>query len=158
MAVGRSGTMLNINMIRKVIGFVIMGATLWISPLVFMATMTFIYAPLTTWTNTWPNKKIFNYTFMDEIRDVAKIALAAGLMSAIVYLIGLMFIWTQAGLTVPMRVLRLVVQTSGGVLAYGVLSLCFRLDPLREYFRMVKPLIERRLPSFALRMNNLIYK
>lgn len=146
-AIGRSDVLLKINMVRKVIGFIVMGATLWISPLAFIAGMAFVYTPIATWTNTLPNKKLFNYTFWDEVRDVLPIAAATGVMMAFVW--GVDWLARLCGLgadTVGLMIGRIAVQVVLGVSVYATLSIMFRIQALGEYLRIFLPKLERIRP------------
>jgi len=148
-AIGRSDVLLKINMVRKVLGFAVMGATLWISPFVFIAAMAFVYTPFATWTNTWPNKKLFAYTFWDEIRDVLPIATATGIMTAIVWSVDLLaHICGFGSDTLGLIIARLVVQVTLGVSVYATLAVLFRISALQEYLRIFLPKMER-MPKVA---------
>jgi O-antigen/teichoic acid export membrane protein len=151
MAIGRSDVLVKINVVRKVIGFAIMGATLWISPLVFMAAMAFVYTPVGTWTNTIPNKKLFGYTLLDELRDVASIIVATVAMTILVW--GAHFALVHCGLggtDAPMLALRLFVQVVVGVSAYTLISIRLHVPAMAELARMAYPRVERRFPRFAM--------
>lgn len=150
LAIGRSDVLLKIDIVRKAIGFAIMGATLWISPMVFMAAMAFVYTPVCTWTNTWPNKKLFDYTFWDEVRDVASIAAATVVMSAVVW--GVDMLARVCGLgddTILLLGIRLTVQLSLGISVYFGLSVWFRIPAMEEYLSIFLPKLQPRFPRIA---------
>lgn len=156
MAMGHSDILVKINLVRKAIGFAVMGATLWISPLVFMAAMAFVYTPVCTWTNAIPNKKLLNYTLMEELRDVVAIFSAAIIMAGIVMGIGFVLKYIDWGrLMFAQRFICLVVQILAGVGIYFTLSVLFKIAALGEILRIVVPKVREMLPRLAYNFNRI---
>ncbi len=150
LAIGRSDVLLKIDIVRKIFGFSIMGATLWISPLAFMAAMAFIYAPVCTWTNTWPNKKLFGYSFLDEVRDVASIAAATGIMMIAMWGVDLVAVPCGfGGDAIPFLIFRLIIQVVLGLTLYFLLAIWFHIPALDEYLLLFLPKIATRFPRIA---------
>ena len=113
--------------------------------------MAFVYTPVATWTNTIPNKKLFGYTLLDELRDVASIIAAALTMTIIVWVVHFALVYCGLGGTdAPMLALRLFVQVVVGVIAYTFLSIRLRVPAMAELARMAYPRVERRFPRLAI--------
>ena len=150
LAIGRSDVLLKLDIVRKIIGFAIMGATLWISPLVFMAAMAFVYTPVCTWTNTWPNKKLFDYSFLDELRDIASIAAATGIMMIVMWGVDIFAATCDfGGDTIPLLISRIVIQVALGLAVYFYMAVRLHIPAFDEYLMLCLPRIERRFPRLA---------
>ena len=156
-ATGNSGDLLKINIIRKLFLIVVMAATLWISPLAYVAAVAFVYTPITTWSNNIPSKRIFGYTFWNEICDVAPIAAATGVMMLVVWGIDLlMALIGLGGDQYSLIVFRLALQISFGAATYCVMSYLLRVSAMGEYARLFLPTVKSRFSVLAPMMECLI--
>ena len=86
-ALGRSDLFLKLEIWKKVVGLVLLFSTIFIS--VEAMAYSLLISTLTSMIiNSWPNKKLLNYSFLEQIKDILpSIILAIG-MGAVVYLIG----------------------------------------------------------------------
>ena len=86
-ALGRSDLFLKLEIWKKVVGLVLLFSTIFIS--VKAMAYSLLISTLTSMIiNSWPNKKLLNYSFLEQIKDILpSIILAIG-MGAVVYLIG----------------------------------------------------------------------
>lgn len=133
-AMGRSDLFLKLEIWKKVIGMILLLSTMFISvkAMVYSLLISTLASMII---NSWPNKKLLNYSFLEQIKDIfSSILLAVG-MGAVVYLIGF--------LPVPTLPLLLIQVVCGGVI-YIVGSAVFRLEPYTYLLGIIKPMIQKR--------------
>ena len=83
-AVGRSDVYLKLEVIKKIIGLVILLSTMWIS--VYAIALGLIFTSFTSQIiNSYPNKKLLGYSYFDQIKDIIPSLLLSLLMGAAVY-------------------------------------------------------------------------
>ena len=118
-AMGRSDLFLKLEIWKKVIGLILLLATLFIS-VKAMAYSLLISTLASMIINSWPNKKLLNYSFLEQMKDILpSISLAVG-MGIIVYFIGLLNIST-----LPL----LIAQVICGCVIYVLGSEILKLEP-----------------------------
>lgn len=118
-AMGRSDLFLKLEIWKKVIGMILLFSTMFIS--VEAMTYSLLISTLSSMIiNSWPNKKLFNYSFLEQMKDILPSILLAAGMGAVVYLIGY--------LPLPTLPLLLIQVICGGVI-YIVGSAVFKLEP-----------------------------
>lgn len=79
-AIGKSGTILNLEIIKKVIEFITLLAVAWISVEAIVINMA-ILTTLFTFINAYPNRRHLNYSYMEQAKDI----LPAIIMSTIMF-------------------------------------------------------------------------
>lgn len=117
-AMGKSGIFLKLEIIKKAVGVValLISIPFGIYTIVaFRAVTDFIC----TFINAWPNKKLLNYSFFEQWKDVFPSLLLSAVMCAAVY--GIQYL-------IHGTLLTLCVQIIAGVLIYVGLSLLFKLE------------------------------
>lgn len=131
-AMGRSDVFLKVEVIKKIIGIAVLVLTVPFG-LVAMATGRIISGIVCTFVNAHPNKKILNYSYGEQWRDILPSAFVAVAMSLAVYFIS--FIPLPA-------VLVLFIQITAGIFFYVFVSRLFKLEAfsyllqtLREFRR-----------------------
>ena len=117
-ALGHSEIFLKLEIIKQVLGIVLMLAALPFG-LTVMIAMKPVSGFLSTFINAWPNRKLLDYSYGEQWRDVLPSALLAAGMGVAVYLLKFL------GLS-PMPLL--LVQILAGVLIYGTASLLLKLE------------------------------
>jgi len=90
-AVGRSDIALKMESIKKPIYVVTIVSAMFISPLAIAIANT-IYGFVGVVMNAWPNRKLINYTFTEQIKDVSPQFLISIGVAGVVYLIGFLHI------------------------------------------------------------------
>ena len=117
-AMGRSDLFLKLEIIKKIVGIIALVSTMWISPLA-MAYSLLVTSVLSQIINSSPNKKLMNYSYLEQLKDMLpQIFLSLG-MGAIVY--SIQFI----GLN---NLLTLVIQIVAGGMLYVLGSRLFHID------------------------------
>ncbi len=128
-ALGRSDIFLKLEIIKKAYGIVVLAIAVFCfdSPIAIAAIGLF-----TTWigwfVNSYPNKKLLNYSFKEQIKDLLPTLLMAGVMFVGVYAIGQLKI---SGL------LSLVIQVLSGIVIYLILSVVVKPEPYRFITRQI---------------------
>ena len=79
---GRSDLYLRLEVLKKIIGIVIVVVSVQFSPLCLIASMSLILYPICLVINIWPNRKLVGYGFRDQLKDVlAPVCLTIVLMA-----------------------------------------------------------------------------
>ncbi|MGF0019622.1 lipopolysaccharide biosynthesis protein [Sporofaciens sp. SGI.106] len=133
-AMGRSDLFLKMEIWKKVIGMILLLATLCIS-VKAMAYSLLISTFVSMIINTWPNKKLLDYSFIEQMKDILPSILLAVGMGVVVYFIGL--------LNLPTLPLLLIQVICGGVI-YVAGSAIFKLEPFLYLIGIIKPMIQKR--------------
>jgi O-antigen/teichoic acid export membrane protein len=127
-ALGRSDIYLKLEIIKKVIGLVFLLSTAWISVWAMALSALFV-SILNQVINSWPNKKLLNYSYLEQLKDIlpsVAIALAMGLC---VYPIQLL------GFSDP---LTLCIQVPMGAVIYILLSKVFKIEAFDYILSTIK--------------------
>lgn len=133
-ALGRSDIFLKLEIIKKVIGVaaLLIGIPFGIYVMVGLKAVTDFIG---TFINSYPNKKLLDYSFWEQWRDVIPSLLVSVAMGAAVYSIQFFIanVW-----------ILLVVQIGAGIVIYGGLSLLFKLESFMYLRETVMGFIRRR--------------
>lgn len=133
-AMGRSDLFLKLEIWKKVIGLILLLSTMFIS-VEAMAYSLLISTLSSMIINSWPNKKLLNYSFLEQVKDILpSIFLAVG-MGVVVYLIGF--------LPVPTLPLLIIQVICGGII-YIMGSALLKLEPFEYLVGIIKPMIQKR--------------
>lgn len=133
-AMGRSDLFLKLEIWKKVIGLVLLLSTMFIS-VEAMAYSLLISTLASMIINSWPNKKLLNYSFLEQMKDILPSILLAVGMGAVVYQIGF--------LPVPTLPLLIIQVICGGVI-YITCSALLKLEPYVYLQGIIKPMIQKR--------------
>ena len=130
-ALGRSEIYLKLEIIKKIVGFAILAATMWFGPLV-MAASNLLFAVINYLINAFPNRKLLNYSYGQQIMDAAPPMLLSAFMFGIVYCVRFLDLSNW---------LTLIIQIPLGVLIYVGGTKLFKLDSFDYILGTVKGLI-----------------
>ena len=134
---GRSDLFLKMEIWKKVIGMILLLSTLFIS-VKAMAYSLLVSTLASIIINSWPNKKLLDYSFLEQMKDILpSICLAIG-MGVVVYFIGLFNLPT-----LPL----LLIQVLCGGLIYVAGSATFKLEPYTYLLGIIMPIIQKRRKS-----------
>lgn len=117
-AMGRSDIFLKLEIIKKVVGMILLLSTMWIS-VEAMAYSLIVSSIISQIINSWPNKKLLNYSYIDQLKDILPSILLSVFMGIIVYLFNL--------LKLP-SVVTLIIQIIVGGVVYISLAKLFKID------------------------------
>lgn len=117
-AMGRSDLFLNLEIIKKCVGLILLLSTMWFGPMA-MAYSMLVSSIISQIINSWPNRKLLEYSYIEQLRDIMPCILLAVSMGGIVWCISLL------GLSVAATFLIQVVM---GAAIYIAGSALFRID------------------------------
>lgn len=132
-ALGRSDLFLKLEIAKKVVGSILLLSTMWFGVMA-MAYSMLISSFTSQIINTWPNRKLLKYGYLEQIKDIAPCILSAIVMGGGVLGIGL--------LSLP-DLLILPVQILVGIIIYVVISAVAHLEPFEYLLDIVKPKIKK---------------
>lgn len=133
-AMGRSDLFLKLEIIKKIIATIAILTTMWISVLA-MAISLLVTSISSQIINSWPNKRLMNYSYLEQVKDMLPQIGLSLFMGVIVYCV--QFIGFN-------DVLTLIVQVSVGVIIYISCSKVFHVDSYDYIISMGKNLINRK--------------
>ena len=125
-AMGRSDLFLRLEIMKKIVGLAVLLTTMWFGVMV-MAYSLLLTSVLCQIINSWPNKRLLNYGYLEQLKDILPgIALAVA-MGIIVYF----------GIYIPiMESVQLIIQVVTGAFVFVCGSKLFRLEPY-SYIRSI---------------------
>ena len=135
-AMGRSDLYLILEIIKKVVGLAIMISTIWFGVLV-MAYSLLLTSVISQIINSWPNKKLMNYGYLEQLKDILP-----GILLAVV-----MGVFVKAIEFIPIAmplVVTLILQIIVGATVYILLSKLFKLESFEYLLGIAKSFINKK--------------
>lgn len=132
-AMGRSDWFLKLEIIKKIMGMTILLSTMWFGVMA-MAYSLLLSSVLSQIINSWPNRKLLNYGYLEQVRDFAPGILLAVGMGICVYFVGC--------LPFPTIVTLLIQGVSGAIIYIGV-SAILKLEEFEYLIGMLKSFLKR---------------
>lgn len=108
-AVGRSDLFLRLEIIKKIFAGLVLLITVWYGPFVMAVSNIFITV-VSVFINSWPNIKLLNYTYTEQIKDILPTLVLAVIMMGTVKGIGVVSSMGNG--------ISLLIQVISGVLIY----------------------------------------
>lgn len=130
-ALGRSDLYLKLEVIKKVVGFATLLSTMWFG-VIAMACGSLVVSVLNQIINSWPNKRLMNYSYLDQLKDVFPDLFLALFMGCCIYPVQ----WL--GLS---DFVTLLIQVLMGAVIYISGSKLLKLETFNYLWAMVKPMI-----------------
>lgn len=130
-SVGRSDVYLKLEIIKKIIGIILLLFSIRFG-ITGIALSSVLISLICTFINAYPNKKLLNYGYIQQVKDILPGFLIAGVMAAIVYSMSVFNINIF---------LLLVLKIAAGVLIYTVLAVFFckeEVETLKQIIRTFK--------------------
>jgi len=157
LALGRSDVFLKLEIVKKTLGLIVILSTFRLGVLPWIAISTFVMGPLGVLINSWPNRKLLDYTIGMQIMDVLPTALVCAAEAAVVFGIDFacnacapMFGVGEAGVRLNVFLAcKLMLQFIFGAGVFLGLSYAFKLNPMGEYARMGSEMLKVRFPRIA---------
>lgn len=132
-AMGRSDIFLKLEIIKKIVGIVAILVTFKISVMA-MAYSLLVTSVLSQIINSWPNKKLMNYSFLEQLKDILPGIGLAAFMGGCVYCVNFLHLSNW---------LTLLIQVPLGAVIYIGLSALLKLESFTYCWNMVKPIISK---------------
>ena len=132
-ALGRSDLFLKLEMIKKVVGLTIILITMRYSVMA-MAYGALIGSVLNQIINAWPNRKLLNYSYGQQIKDIMPSIVLSAVMFSAVYCV--QFLGLNDWMT-------LLIQLPAGVLIYVCGSILFKFESFEYLIITEKDFLKR---------------
>lgn len=133
-ALGRSDLFLKLEIIKKVYGTIILVSTMWWGPMI-MAYSLLLSSILGQIVNSWPNRKLLDYKYSEQLKDMLPQIGLSCLMGVMVFCV------TLLGLS---DILTLLIQIPLGVIIYIVGSKVFHIDSFEYIIYMAKQYMPKK--------------
>lgn len=132
-SLGRSDIFLKLEIVKKAVGFAVLFTTMWFGPLVMAYSM--LFTSLTSQIiNAWPNRKLLDYTYGQQIKDILPSIVLSSAMFGVVY--GIQFIGLNDWLT-------LIIQIPLGAVIYIAGSKLFKIESYNYLIVTAKGFLKR---------------
>lgn len=132
-AMGRSDLFLKLEIIKKIMGLILLLITMRISVMA-MAYSLIVSGILSQIINSFPNWKLLNYNYLEQLRDILPSICISFFMGLCVYCIGF--------LSLPI-LLQLIIQVIIGAIIFISASALLKLEEFNYLFGMVKSFIKK---------------
>ena len=132
-AMGRSDLFLKLEIVKKIMGLTLLLLTMRISVMA-MAYSLIVSRICSQVLNSWPNWKLLDYNYFEQLRDILPSIIIALIMGIIVYFIGFLRLPT---------IIILLIQVLTGAAIYIGASALLHLEEFEYLFGMVKSFLKR---------------
>ena len=127
-AIGRSDIFLKLEIIKKIVGVSIIIITSRVSPLM-MALGTVFSGTISSFINSYPNKKLLNYSYFEQMKDILPSVILSIIMGIITY--SIIFLGLSDLVT---TILQIII---GGI-TYILLSYMIKLECFMYLLKIIK--------------------
>ena len=132
-AMGRSDLFLKLEIWKKVLGFAVLLVSMWFGVMALAASSLLVSA-VSQIINSWPNKKLLNYSYISQMKDILPEVLLASCMGICVYFL------TYLGLP---DLLTIIIQVASGIAFYIGGSILFKLEAFQYLYNWLKSFLHR---------------
>lgn len=133
-ALGRSDIFLKLEIIKSIIGLIILGISLQFG-IYMMAVGVFVSGVISTVINSYPNFKLLDYSFREQLKDILPSLLLALIMGSVVYPIN----WFGMA-----AFLTIIIQITIGVVLYVALAKLYKLECFMYLVLTMKDMLKQR--------------
>ena len=133
-ALGRSDLFLKLEVIKKIVGMIVLVCTMWWGPMIMAYSLLFT-SVLSQIINSWPNKKLLNYPYREQLKDMLPQIGLSCLMGIIVFCI------TFLGLS---DIVTLLIQIPLGIVIYVAGSKILHIDSFDYIINIAKQYIPKK--------------
>lgn len=133
-ALGRSDVFLKLEIIKKTIGLIILGISIPFG-IYAIAWGAFLGEAIASFVNAYPNLKLLNYSYIEQLEDIIPSLLLSVVMGAIVYTLNFLNITVWQ---------TLIMQVAVGVIIYIGLAKMFKIESYTYIIDTLKQLVKER--------------
>lgn len=133
-AMGRSDLFLKLEIWKKVVGMIALLATMWFGVMAMAYSLLFT-SVVNQIINSWPNRKLLNYGYLEQLKDIMPGILLAVVMGCCIYPIQ----WS--GLS---DIVTLLISVPLGAAIYIIGSIVFKLESFTYLWQIVEPYLKRK--------------
>lgn len=134
-AMGRSDLFLKLEIIKKVVGLIALVSTMWFGVMA-MAYSLLVTSVLSQIINSWPNRKLLSYSYINQIKDILPALGLAVFMGVCVYLVQLIRLGD---------ILTLLIQVPLGAIIYIGGSIVLRLESFEYVLSIAKGFLRKKI-------------
>lgn len=127
-SMGRSDLFLKLEILKKIIGMILLLSTMWFGVMA-MAYSLLISSFTSQLINTWPNRYLLKYSYIDQIKDILPNIVMALIMGVFVYFISNLHLSVLVSLTIQILL--------GGII-YLILSILTKNDSFIYLINILK--------------------
>ena len=131
---GRSDVFLKLEIIKKAVGLALLGSSMWFGVMAMAWTLP-ISSIVGQIVNSWPNKKLLGYSYLDQFKDMFPSIVVTLLMGATVFSIQFLNLNTW---------ITLLIQVPVGAIIYVALSAIFKLESFTYILNVAKKFIKKK--------------
>lgn len=133
-ALGRSDIYLKVEIVKKLLGITVLLITIPMG-LIPMAIGQVFASFICMYINCFPNKKLINYSFSEQFKDILPSLLISLIMGILVYFISFLKLSS---------ILILGIKTILGIAIYIILSVLFKLESFEYLFNTLKTFFNKK--------------
>ena len=131
-ALGRSDLFLKLEIAKKIVGMAALLSTMWfgVMPMAYSLLVTSITSQII---NSWPNKKLLNYSYLEQVKDMLPQIGLSLLMGVLVYAVSFLPLssWLILLIQIPLGILIYVL----GSKLFKIKSFDYILSIVKKYFK-----------------------
>lgn len=131
-AMGRSDLFLKLEIAKKAVGMILLLSTMWFGVMA-MAYSLLVSSVLSQIINSWPNKKLLNYGYLEQLKDIFPGITLAVVMGFCVNMVGLFHL---------SNVVTLLIQISLGAVIYVSASSVLHLESYEYLIGMIRSVLK----------------
>lgn len=132
-AMGRSDMFLKLEIVKKIFGMILLLSTMWFGVMA-MAYSLLLSSVISQIINSWPNRKLLGYGYLEQVKDFAPGILLAVGMGGCVYFVGYL----------PFSTLTtLLIQVIVGATIYIGVSALLKLEEFEYLLGMLKSFLKK---------------
>jgi len=134
-ALGRSDIFLKLDIVKKAVGIIILIITIPFGPLAIAVGLVF-GSLISQFINSFPNKKLLNYTYLQQVYDMLPYIALSAVMGGCVYLINFLHLsdWASLAIQIPLGAIIYI----GGSILFKMETYHYLLDILKASFKKMK--------------------
>ena len=132
-AVGRTDLFLVLEIIKKAVGITSLLISMWFG-VIWIAITEMLTTIIASFINAYPNKKLLNYSYLEQVKDILPYFLSSAFMAVLVYLVGLIKLNVY---------LLFIIQIALGVIIYVSISYAFRFEAFNFILSFIKSKLKR---------------
>lgn len=133
-AMGRSDLFLLLEVIKKVVGIAGLIISMWFG-VIWIAATLMITTVISSFINAFPNKKLLNYGYLEQIKDIFPAISISILMGIPIYLMNYLPINS---------IIILVLQVVIGILLYVLFSVLFKIESFHFLWGYIKVIFNKK--------------
>ena len=132
-AMGRSDLFLKLEIAKKIVGMALLLSTMWFGVMA-MAYSLLVSSVTSQIINSWPNRKLLKYRYLDQLKDILPGIALAIFMGCCVNLVGLLHLSNAA---------TLLIQIPMGAVIYIGASAALHLESYEYLMGIIRPVMKK---------------